>query len=96
MEKSIYSDEYSAVTDILKELRREAGLTQVQLADQLGQSQSLYSKYERGELRLDIIQLRTVGRLLGLSLTEFSELIEQRLGSQKPQSKRRKRSSTRR
>jgi transcriptional regulator with XRE-family HTH domain len=67
MEKSIYTDEYSAVVQLLKELRKSAGLTQVQMAELLGQTQSLFSKYERGELRFDIIQLRTVAAHLGLS-----------------------------
>jgi hypothetical protein len=33
MEKSIYTDEYSAVVQLLKELRKSAGLTQVQMAE---------------------------------------------------------------
>ena len=60
MAKSIYTREYTAVTRLLRETREAAGLTQVELAEKLGQSQSFVSKYERGERRLDIIQLRTV------------------------------------
>ncbi|MCA9086605.1 MAG: helix-turn-helix transcriptional regulator [Planctomycetaceae bacterium] len=95
MEKSIHSDEYSAVTDVIRELRRESGLTQVQMAEMLGQTQSLFSKYERGEVRLDVIQLRTIAGKLGLTLTEISERIERRLTTA-TQSSRRKSSSTRR
>jgi len=36
----------------LSELRKRRGLTQVQLADKLGMSQPILSRYERGELRL--------------------------------------------
>ena len=95
MEKSIHSDEYSAVTDVIRELRRESGLTQVQMAEMLGQTQSLFSKYERGEVRLDVIQLRTIAGKLGLTLTEISERIERRRTTA-TQSSRRKSSSTRR
>ncbi len=95
MEKSIHSDEYSAVTDVIRELRRESGLTQVQMAELLGQTQSLFSKYERGEVRLDVIQLRTIAGKLGLTLTEISDRIERRLAAP-GQSSRRKSSSTRR
>ncbi|MCA9036915.1 MAG: helix-turn-helix transcriptional regulator [Planctomycetaceae bacterium] len=95
MEKSIHSDEYSAVTDVIRELRRESGLTQVQMAKLLGQTQSLFSKYERGEVRLDVIQLRTIAGKLGLTLTEIADRIERRLTTP-GQSSRRKSSSTRR
>ena len=96
MEKSIYTDEYSVVTDLLKELRKDAGITQVQMAEMLGQTQSLFSKYERGEVRLDVIQLRTIAEKLGLTLTKFAERIDKRLAAEKHQSPRRSRSSTRR
>ena len=79
MEKSIYTDEYSIVVQLLKELRKSAGVTQVQMAEKLGQNQSLFSKYERGELRLDVIQLRTVAQTLGLTLVEFAAMLETRL-----------------
>jgi len=96
MEKSIYTAEYSAVTDLLKELRKEAGITQVQMAEMLEQTQSLFSKYERGEIRLDVIQLRTIALKIGLTLTEFSAQLEKRLDSLKSQASRRSKSSTRR
>lgn len=79
MEKSVYTDEYQAVIDLLREMRIEAGVTQVQLAEILGQSQSFVSKYERGDRRLDVIQLRTVCQILGSSLTSFIGLLEKRL-----------------
>ena len=79
MEKSIFSDEYSVVSTLLKELRIAAGITQVQMAGLLSLTQSLFSKYERGEVRLDIIQLRTIVMQLGLTLPQFSEMLEHRL-----------------
>ena len=79
MEKSIYSREYRAVTRLLKESRENAGMSQVELAEALGQSQSFVSKAERGERRLDIVQLRTVCNVLGLSLPEFVDRLEKTL-----------------
>jgi transcriptional regulator with XRE-family HTH domain len=49
MEKSVHSREYETMVVLLCELREKAGLTQVTLADKLGQSQSFVSKIERGE-----------------------------------------------
>ena len=79
MEKSIYTREHTAVTRLLQQARKEAGLTQIELADALGQSQSFVSKYERGERRLDVIQLRGVCQALGLTLAQFVERLEQQL-----------------
>ncbi|MTD56868.1 helix-turn-helix domain-containing protein [Amycolatopsis pithecellobii] len=71
MEKSIYSAEYQQVCDLLRQLRREARLTQVQVADALGVPQSFVSKYESGQRRLDIVELRHVIEALGGSLSLF-------------------------
>lgn len=83
MEKSIYTREYAALTRLLGEAREDAGITQVELAEKLGQSQSFVSKFERGERRLDLIQLRTVCQTLGLTLPEFVERLERELRSRK-------------
>jgi transcriptional regulator with XRE-family HTH domain len=83
MDKSIYTREYAVVLRLLKEARERAGLTQMDLAAQLGQSQSFVSKAERGERRLDIVQLRTVLRRLGTSLPDFVRRLEERLARER-------------
>ncbi len=55
----------------LRQLRLEAGLRQVDLAKRLRQPQSFVSKYESGERRLDLLEVRQVCRALGISLAEF-------------------------
>jgi transcriptional regulator with XRE-family HTH domain len=57
-------------------MREESGLTQVQLASKIDVSQSHYSKYERGELRLDIVQLRAICIASGTSLAKFAKRLE--------------------
>jgi len=79
MEKSIYTAEYAALLTLLQEARQAAHLTQTQLAELIGQSQSFVTKMERGDRRLDVIQLRTILRALGTSLPEFVAKLEQRL-----------------
>ena len=86
MKKSIHTGEYATVTSLLIEIRKSAGITQVQLAKLLGKSQSFVSKVERGENRLDVIQLRTILHTLGTTLAAFVEELEQRLP--KPRKKR--------
>ena len=73
MEKSIYSAEYQRLCALLRELRQEADLTQVQVAAQLDVPQSFVSKYESGERRLDVIELSHVAKALGVSLRDVLE-----------------------
>ena len=56
---------------LLRQIRLEATLTQGQVAERIGQSQSYVSKYESGEQRLDLIELEAVCNAVGISLTEL-------------------------
>jgi transcriptional regulator with XRE-family HTH domain len=79
MDKSIWTAEYAALLELLRESRRAAGLSQVELAKKVGQSQSFVSKVEKGERRLDVIQLRTLCLALGTTLTAVVAELEERL-----------------
>lgn len=59
------------LTQLLREIRNEAELTQLQLATQLGESQSFVSKYESGEQRLDLLQIEEICRATGVPLRKF-------------------------
>ena len=80
MEKTIWTREYEVLLRLLREERERAGLTQVELAEKLGQSQSFVSKAERGDRRLDVIQVRTILGVLGAGLTDFVRRLEHELG----------------
>lgn len=95
MEKSLHTDDYSVVVALLRETRKTTGMTQVELAEALGQSQSFVSKYENGDTRLDILQLRTVCQTLGTALPDFVAQLEDRLKPTTQRSRARS-SSTRR
>jgi transcriptional regulator with XRE-family HTH domain len=84
MEKSIYSKEYQTFLRCLREARKNAGLTQSQLAERLGESQSFISKCERGERRIDVVELSRFCVALGLTLTEFTLQLTAALAKQKP------------
>ena len=56
---------------LLRQVRQDANLTQLQLAETIGQTQSYVSKYENGEQRLDLIELEAVCKATGISLTDF-------------------------
>jgi len=58
---------------LLRQVRLDANITQLQLAEKIEQTQSYVSKYESGEQRLDLIELETVCEAVGISLTDFVE-----------------------
>lgn len=77
--KSIYTREYAVLLRLLRRTREEAGVTQVGLAAALARTQSFVSKIERGETRLDVIQLRSVLAALGTTLPAFARRLERDL-----------------
>lgn len=83
MEKSLFSAEYALLLQELREARRRAGMTQSDLAARLKTTQSMISKCERGERRLDVIELRTWCRALGLPFTNFLTNLEKALTKQR-------------
>jgi transcriptional regulator with XRE-family HTH domain len=74
--RSIHNAEYHRLIAILRGIREELGLTQVQLAQSLGTDQSYVSKYERRERRLDVIELRSICTALGTTLPQIVERLE--------------------
>jgi transcriptional regulator with XRE-family HTH domain len=68
---------------LLRETRHAAQVTQVELAARIGETQSSFSKFERGERRLDVIQLRTICQALGTNLVTFVARFEERLARRK-------------
>lgn len=71
MPKSIYRAEYKKVVDNLRKARKEAGLKQEDVAQKLDKPQSYISKIERGERRLDVIELKAFARLYKKPLDYF-------------------------
>jgi transcriptional regulator with XRE-family HTH domain len=83
VDKTIHSEEYATVLALLHQLRVNASIRQVALAQQLGEPQSFVSKYETGERRLDIIELRTICEALGTDLASFVARLEERLNPER-------------
>jgi transcriptional regulator with XRE-family HTH domain len=79
MPKSTFTSEYRVFTRLLRETRERAGITQVDLAKKLKQTQSYISKVERGERRLDLIQLRWWCTAIGITVTAFVREFENAL-----------------
>ncbi|HVW82532.1 MAG TPA: helix-turn-helix transcriptional regulator [Candidatus Paceibacterota bacterium] len=71
MKKSIHTDERAGFVKRLKKARIEAGLTQAEVAEKLGCSQSWVSKIELGELRVEAIWLNKLAKLYSKSVGYF-------------------------
>ena len=71
--------EQARLQALLRTVRTEAGFRQVDLAAKLGRPQSYVSKYESGERRLDVLELREVCNVVGISLRVFAARLEDSL-----------------
>lgn len=73
MDRALYSAEHRYLVELLREAREGAGLTQVELAKRLDVPQPFVSRYESGQRRLDLVELRSICRELGIEVVELVE-----------------------
>jgi transcriptional regulator with XRE-family HTH domain len=55
------------LSEVLRQIRIDAGLTQSDLAARIGRQQSYVSKYESAERRLDLVELELICEALAIS-----------------------------
>lgn len=68
--------EYKLVGDALAAARDRAGLTQKQVARLLRKPQSFVSNYERGQRRIDVLELLRIVEALGSDArTVFADIV---------------------
>ncbi|WP_416366711.1 helix-turn-helix domain-containing protein [Phaeobacter italicus] len=65
--------------EILIGIRVSAQLTQTQLSKRLGHPQSYVSKYESGQRKLTLVEVREIAMCCGMSLRDFVDLLEKEL-----------------
>lgn len=70
--KALQSRRYRTFLGRLRQAREEAGLTQEQVARQLGRPQTWVSKCELGERRVDFVELEDWAAACGKSLEWFA------------------------
>jgi transcriptional regulator with XRE-family HTH domain len=64
------------IASLLRELRVAQRLRQADVAEKLGEPQSYVSRFESGEQRLDLVDLRKICSALGISLLDFVRKVE--------------------
>jgi transcriptional regulator with XRE-family HTH domain len=65
MPKSAFTDAYASAVELLVRLRKEHGVSQVELAKRLGRPQQFISLVERRQRRLDVIEYYAFLRAIG-------------------------------
>lgn len=71
MPKSRHTVRYERLLQILRQARKDAGLTQTQVAKHFQSHASFVSKVESGERRLDVVELADFCRVYGVRLNAF-------------------------
>jgi transcriptional regulator with XRE-family HTH domain len=69
--RSLFSPTYRRLCEWPVAGRQAQSLTQVQLADRLGRPQSFVSKYERGERRLDFVEVFEIAEALSVDICDL-------------------------
>ena len=67
----VQAEHYKIVGACLAAARRRANVTQQELAARLGKPQSFVSEYERGQRRVDVVELLVISRALGVDLLQL-------------------------
>jgi len=81
MVKSLHSRQYAIFRELLTHAREAVGMTQVQVATQLGKPQSYVSKYESGDRRLDVTEFVQIADLLSLDVSDFLDQYRAKVGT---------------
>lgn len=70
MRTEIYSEEHQKLRKILRRERLAAGLRQSDLAERTGRSQAYISKFEKGDLRLDVVDFVRICTVIGCGVVD--------------------------
>jgi transcriptional regulator with XRE-family HTH domain len=68
-----YQKAYKSFLSRLVDARKQAGLTQVEVATRLGKAHSFVSKCELGERRVDFVELQQFAKIYGKDLAFFAD-----------------------
>ena len=69
--KSRFDPDYVILLRQIQSARKASGMSQAEIAEKMGLTQSTWSKIETGERRIDLIELRRFCRALSLDFVSF-------------------------
>ena len=71
MTRSRQTKEYAYFVEKLRKARKEAGLTQVEVAKKLKRPQSHVSNVESGQQRVDVVELQNFAKIYNKDINYF-------------------------
>ena len=71
MAKAIHSARHQRLISMLIEKRRAAGMTQAEVAKALGRHQPFIANIEKGERRVDVLELIDLAAIMGFDPSEM-------------------------
>lgn len=83
MKKTLHSREYHLLLETIYSLRVGKNFLQSDLAEMLNVPQSFISKIESGERRLDVVELKQIVEVMGVSLVDFIHQYQKKLDASK-------------
>lgn len=78
MRRSIGTPDHKRLLALLRKTRLKAGLRQIDVAKRLREPQAFVSRYETGERRLDLLELREVCGAIGTTVIDFVKEFERK------------------
>jgi len=82
MPRTVPSNQTDTLLTLLRETRQSAGVTQAALAEVLGLRQTDISKVERGDRRLDVLELRAWAHGVGAPFLTLVHELDRRIAAQ--------------
>ena len=73
--KQLYKSRQAAIANLLRELRKERGLTQAEVALFTGVDQSAISKIESGERGIKLVEVDFYANALGIGVGRFTRTL---------------------
>src|SRR5919112_1969211 len=77
--KKIYIAQRGPPFNLPRDIRVAAGLRQTPLAARVEKDQAYVSRYESGQRRLDVLEVREICQAIGVTLEEFVKRLEKAL-----------------
>ena len=71
MAKSLFTRKHTQLRKLLKKARKDAKLTQTDLAHRLKRRQAYISRIERGERRIDVVEFLDLTHAIGIDAAKF-------------------------
>ena len=76
MSKTLGTSRHRALIAFLTQKRKDAGLSQSELAKALGEYQSFVARMESGQRRVDVVEYENLAKILKFDVYEFFRIEE--------------------